>query len=111
MFAAISEGTWAFLGVLITNAVLLVGLFYRQGRIAAGVRDVNRAVNHQPNDHPTLIQRVASLEVSADNADRHREWQHGALHAISVEIGCELPPYPKDLPLDVPTAYPTGDES
>ena len=110
MFAAISEGTWAFLGVLITNAVLLVGLFYRQGKIASGVRDVNRAVNHQPSDHPTLIERVASLEVASENVQQHSQWQHGALQAISVEIGCTLPPYPAEIVDNIEVRY-KGDES
>jgi hypothetical protein len=101
IFAGISEGTWAFLGVLLTNAVILIGLFVRQGRIASGVRDVNRAVNHQPEDHPTLIQRVASLEKASRIGGRHREWEHEALRVISIEIGCVLPDYPDEC-LDDP---------
>lgn len=95
VFAAISEATWGFLGVLVANAVILAGLFVRSGRTSTAVGQINRAVNHQPEGSPTLVERVGRIETETT---AHRHWEHLAFNAIADEIGVELPPHPKECP-------------
>jgi hypothetical protein len=94
--AGISEGTWAFLGVLVANAVLLFGLFYRQSGMRVAVDQINTAVNHQPEGDPTLIERVITLELQAQNGHLHRDWEREAFQLLAHEVGAHLPEYPDD---------------
>jgi hypothetical protein len=100
MLAGISEGTWAFLGVFITNVVVLVGLFYRQGKQGRSVDQINRAVNHQSDDQPTLIERVVTVERRteeiAEDTREHREWEYGVFSAIASHVGLKLPKHHRD---------------
>lgn len=101
MLAAVSDSTWTFLGVLITNVVILVGLFVRQGKQGTKVEQINRAVNHQPAGSPTLVDRVGAVEkLAADLASDtavHRDWERQVFIAIADEIGVKLPPLPKKV--------------
>jgi hypothetical protein len=92
--AAISEGTWAFLGVLTTQIVVLVALFVRQGRNATSLEQINTAVNHQGKDEPTLVQRVVNVEQAVASAGVHRSWEKQAFTTLAHHVGCTLPPYP-----------------
>lgn len=100
MLAAVSEATWAFLGVLITQAVIFAGLFVRSTRTGRDVAQINRAVNHQPDGSPTLVERVgrieARTEVIESDTKAHRDWEHSAFSAIADQIGVALPPHPKE---------------
>lgn len=100
MYAAISEATWAFLGVLVTNAVILAGLFIRQGKQARSVEQINRAVNHQPEGSATLVERVGTLEdltdTIVDETRIHRSWEWNALGALAHHVGCVLPVEPEE---------------
>lgn len=97
MLAAISEGTWAFLGVLITNIVVLVGLFLRQGKQGKSINEVNLAVNHQVKDAPTLIQRVIVVESRVEDFQKetvvHRDWERQVFAALARHVGFDLPPH------------------
>ena len=92
--AAISEGTWAFLGVLVTQVVLLTALFVRQGRNKEGIDQINRAVNHSDPGDDTLVQRVKNVEQAVKTAQAHRGWERDAFMKIAHHVGCILPPYP-----------------
>lgn len=52
---------------------------------------VNHAVNNVGPNTPTLVDRVFTLEQS-------QAWQSGALRAIAINIGAELPPPLKPKP-------------
>jgi hypothetical protein len=78
VLAAISEGTWAFLGVLVANIVLLIGLFYRQGAMRQGIDRIDTAVNHQAEGEPTLVERVANVERAVASAQVH--WERTSLN-------------------------------
>ena len=55
---------------------------------AAGQVDkINTAVNNVPGGDPTLVQRVATLEIG-------QQWEHTALHIIASQIGVTLPATP-----------------
>ena len=96
MVAAISEGTWAFLGVLVTNMVVLVGLFLRVNKQAKSVEQINRAVNHQGDEAPTLIERVVRVEARTEELAvetvKHRQWQARVFTALARHVGMTLPP-------------------
>ena len=96
MVAAISEGTWAFLGVLVTNMVVLVGLFLRVSKQSKSVEQINRAVNHQSEDAPTLIERVVKVESRTEElaweTSKHRQWQARVFTALARHVGMALPP-------------------
>ena len=94
MLAAISEGTWAFLGVLATQIVVLVALFVRQGRNSQSLDQINTAVNHQVEGEPTLVQRVVNVEHAVASAQLHRGWERDAFRKLASHVGCILPPYP-----------------
>jgi hypothetical protein len=98
IIAAVSEATWGFLGVLVANAVILAGLFLRQGKQSYKVDQINKAVNHQPEGSPTLVERVGTVEqLAAELAEEtaaHRTWEHKAFTAIAEQIGVTLPPLP-----------------
>ena len=91
MLVAISEGGWAFAGVLVTNMVVLVGLFRRVGKQAASVEQINRAVNHQGVGESTLIQRVVIVERRTEEiaaeATKYRQWEHQVLTGIARHVG------------------------
>lgn len=95
-----SAAAWGFLSVFVTQAVILTGLFVRQGRQGVSVAEINRAVNHQPKDAPTLVERVGVLEGRteelATHGRAHRDWEHQALNALAFHVGCVLPPHPKE---------------
>lgn len=99
LVAAISEGTWAFLGVLVTQIVLLCTLLIRQGKARQSIEQINTAVNHQGkddagNDRPTLIHRMIDVEEAVKVAQTHRSWEKEAFIKIAHHVGCILPPYP-----------------
>lgn len=96
--AAGSGGGWAFAAAvvaLITNVVILAGLYVRQGRQGRSVEQINRAVNHQEPGESTLIERVVTVErrteeIARDTVD-HRKWEHRVFGAIANHIGLTLP--------------------
>lgn len=61
------------------------------------IRRIDRAVNHQPDDAPTLIQRVIRLEV---NQTSHSTWTATVLENLAKQIGVDIPPRP--LPASPP---------
>jgi hypothetical protein len=100
ILAAISDGTWAFLGVLITNGVILVGLFRRVGRQGQSMEMINRAVNHQEPGASTLIDRVITVERRTEEIARetaeHRRWQDRMFTALAHHVGMTLPRHDDD---------------
>ena len=94
ILAAISEGTWAFLGVLVTQLCILVALFVRQGRARASIEQINTAVNHQLAGAPTLVERVTDIERAVALGHLHRHWERHAFTTLAHHVGCILPPYP-----------------
>jgi len=95
-----SPAAWAFLGVMVSQGVVLAGMFVQQRRTAAEVSQVNRAVNHQPDGSATLVQRVGAIETQLDDFKTetgvNREWEHKAFRALAKEVGCVLPPHPRE---------------
>lgn len=73
----------------------------RQVTSSQQISQINNAVNHQPSDAPTLINRVLTIEQNmvAHNAweATHSLWQHEALETIANQVGCRLkePPTPQ----------------
>jgi len=55
------------------------------------IQRIDRAVNHQPDDAPTLIQRVVRLE---ENQEVHAVWTQTVLEAVAHEVGVAIPPRP-----------------
>jgi hypothetical protein len=92
--AAISDGTWAFLGVLVANGAMLAALFIRQGRARTSIEQINTAVNHQLAGTPTLVERVSDIEKAVATAQLHRGWERHAFTTLAHHVGCILPPYP-----------------
>jgi hypothetical protein len=89
----LSDAGWGFLGIAITQLVIFAALFVRSGRTGREVSQINRAVNHQPDGSPTLVERVGRIE---DETIAHRRWEHEAFSAIATEIGVTLPDHPKE---------------
>ena len=94
LLAAISEGTWAFLGVLVTQLGILIALYIRQGRARTSIEQINTAVNHQLAGSPTLVERVTDIEAAVAVAHKHRDWERHAFTTLAHHVGCILPPYP-----------------
>lgn len=76
---------------LIAGWVTVVG-----ARTRKEIRQINRAVNHQGDNQPTLIQRVIHLE---QNQAIHAAWTADVLMSLCAQIGASLPPRPKVNPL------------
>ena len=99
LVAAISDGTWAFLGVCVTQIVLLATLLFRQGKARESIEQINTAVNHQGKDaqgkdRPTLIHRMIEVEEAVKVAHSHRAWERESFIKLAHHVGCILPPYP-----------------
>lgn len=78
--------------VIVAVIVAIAGAIAQRNR--RDIKMINRAVNHQGLDHPTLIQRVISLEA---NQTIHATWTAEALVAVAGQIGVTLPDRPKSL--------------
>ena len=85
--------------VIVAVIVAATGAIAHRNR--RDIKQINRAVNHQGADQPTLIQRVILLEK---NQTIHTTWTAEALVAVAGQIGVQLPDRPKSLtnyePLD-----------
>lgn len=91
MILAISDSAWGFWGLLVTQTCALVALLINARRTRRGVDQVNRAVNHQPEGMPTLVERVGRIETEAA---AHRSWEAKVFDAIGSQLGIDLPPPP-----------------
>jgi len=78
--------------VIVAVIVAATGAIAHRNR--RDIKMINRAVNHQGLDHPTLIQRVIRLEA---NQTIHTTWTAEALVAVAGQIGVTLPDRPKSL--------------
>lgn len=78
--------------VIVAVIVAIAGAIAQRNR--RDIKMINRAVNHQGLDQPTLIQRVISLEA---NQTIHATWTAEALVAVAGQIGVTLPDRPKSL--------------
>ena len=78
--------------VIVAVIVAIAGAIAQRNR--RDIKMINRAVNHQGLDQPTLIQRVISLEA---NQTIHMTWTAEALVAVAGQIGVTLPDRPKSL--------------
>ena len=72
-------------------ALIVAGTGIIASRSHRAISRIDRAVNHQPDDAPTLIQRVIRLE---ENQAVTAAWTGDALLALAGQIGVELPPRP-----------------
>lgn len=90
-----SDQAWIFFGVVVTNLVIVVGMFRRQGKQTVSINEVNRAVNHQAFSSPTLIERVIAVEATVDDFKEetvaHRDWEHRVFAALAHHVGFLLP--------------------
>jgi hypothetical protein len=82
-----STGFWAFSGIAVTQLVILCGMLLNARR----VKQVNRAVNHQPEGSLTLVERVVRIE---HETKAHRSWENQVFHLIAAELGVSLPSNP-----------------
>jgi hypothetical protein len=93
--AGVTEGMWGFFAAVVTNAVILIGLYVRQGKQRTVLDQVNRAVNHQPEGSPTLVERVVAVEERteqlATETVAHRAWEHRVFAALAHHVGFNLP--------------------
>jgi len=78
--------------VIVAVIVAIAGAIAQRNR--RDIKMINRAVNHQGMDQPTLIQRVIRLEA---NQTIHTTWTAEALVAVAGQIGVTLPDRPKSL--------------
>jgi len=78
--------------VIVAVIVAVAGAIAQRNR--RDIKQINRAVNHQGADQPTLIQRVIRLEA---NQTIHTTWTADALVAVADQIGVTLPIRPKSL--------------
>lgn len=78
--------------VIVAVIVAIAGAIAQRNR--RDIKMINRAVNHQGADQPTLIQRVIRLEA---NQTIHTTWTADALVAVAGQIGVQLPPRPRSL--------------
>jgi len=78
--------------VIVAVIVAAIGAIAQRNR--RDIKMINRAVNHQGLDQPTLIQRVIRLEA---NQTIHTTWTAEALVAVAGQIGVTLPDRPKSL--------------
>lgn len=78
--------------VIVAVIVAIAGAIAQRNR--RDIKMINRAVNHQGLDQPTLIQRVIRLEA---NQTIHTTWTAEALVAVAGQIGVTLPDRPKLL--------------
>ena len=78
--------------IIVSLVVFLAGIIAQRNR--RDIKMINRAVNHQGADQPTLIQRVILLEK---NQTIHTTWTADALVAVAGQIGVQLPPRPRSL--------------
>lgn len=78
--------------VIVAVIVAIAGAIAQRNR--RDIKMINRAVNHQGLDQPTLIQRVIRLEA---NQTIHTTWTAEALVAVAGQIGVTLPDRPKSL--------------
>ena len=78
--------------VIVAVIAAIAGAIAQRNR--RDIKMINRAVNHQGLDHPTLIQRVIRLEA---NQTIHTTWTAEALVAVAGQIGVTLPDRPKSL--------------
>jgi len=96
---AMSDGAWGLAGVVVVQLAGILALFVNSRRTRIDVKAINRAVNHQPEDAPTLVERVGSIEVRTEAIEVttavHRDWEHQAFSAIARQLGTTLPPYPE----------------
>jgi protein-L-isoaspartate O-methyltransferase len=96
---AISDAAWGFFGIFVTAAasiiVALIAVLRRQGRMLVSVSEIGRAVNHQGDEAPTLIERVIAVEASQQQSVAHRKWETEAFTILAHHVGCQLPPYPE----------------
>lgn len=104
MISAVSDATWTFFGVIVTSMasvlVALIAVLVRQGKMRVSVEQINRAVNHQGDDKPTLVERVIGIEERTEVLEvetvNHRKWERLAFTALARHVGCELPPHGTD---------------
>ena len=78
--------------VIVAVIVAIAGAIAQRNR--RDIKMINRAVNHQGLDQPTLIQRVIRLEA---NQTIHMTWTAEALVSVAGQIGVTLPDRPKSL--------------
>jgi len=95
---ALSEAGWAFFGIVVVQFFALAGLYMQSRRTGTEVKQVNRAVNHQPEGSATLVQRVGSIEdeiasFKAETAE-HRRWEHRLFQSMGSHVGFTVPPHP-----------------
>ena len=83
------------------GAFVLGLLVLRRQRVhGVAIDQINTAVNHRPATEPTLVTRVANLELAID---RHVEWEHAnsewvsrSLILIAHHVGATLPAPPPE---------------
>lgn len=81
--------------VIVAVIVAIAGAIAQRNR--RDIKMINRAVNHQGLDHPTLIQRVIRLEANQTIHTTWTTWTAEALVAVAGQIGVTLPDLPKSL--------------
>jgi hypothetical protein len=89
---AVSDAAWGFFAAFVTGfctvIVALITLLIRQSRTSSSIEQINRAVNHQGDDAPTLVERVVTIERETA---LHRQWEHKVFTALAVHVGFTLP--------------------
>ena len=68
--------------VIVAVIAAIAGAIAQRNR--RDIKMINRAVNHQGADHPTLIQRVIRLEAQRGNARVKLEWPIQAADACGA---------------------------
>lgn len=78
-----------------TSAITAIAVALINRPTARRVRHIDRAVNNQPDDAPTLIERATRLEQRTMRQDVHIEWTTEAIHAIASAVGVKVAPPPR----------------
>ena len=99
---AMSDAMWVFLGVVVTQFVVVFGIVYaaKNARAARTIAEsTNEAVNNVDKEkgEPKLIDQVRSHGRQLKAHNEYHRWTAAALVTIADEIGVKVPPLPEEV--------------
>lgn len=96
---AVTDAQWAFFGVLCTNFVALVALFWQGRRTRKASEGAYEAVNgvDKANGEEKLIDQVRDNARRLDRLEAMNEWKVGVLQQVAEQVGVRVPPLPEAI--------------
>ncbi|MDQ5975836.1 MAG: hypothetical protein QG661_3045 [Actinomycetota bacterium] len=92
---AVDDGVYVLAGVIITQAVILVGMVLQQRTTKATYKAVNGV--DEKNGEPVLIDQVRMQGKQIARLERMNEWKIGVLTQVAHQVGVSVPALPQDL--------------